>query len=174
MKKCFKCEIEKPLTEYYKHPKTKDKHLNKCKDCTKKDSLLLYNKNMENEEWNKKERDRTIERTVRLNYRERFKPPPEKKDEAINKSNEKYPEKYKAKIASQRLKKEFENTQMHHWSYNEEDFKDCIELSVADHNLLHRFLIYDQESFYYKDLEGNLLDTKEKHLEYWYRIIEGE
>ena len=32
---CTKCSIEKPLTEYYKHPETKDRLNKKCKSCFK-------------------------------------------------------------------------------------------------------------------------------------------
>jgi hypothetical protein len=38
MKICFKCNRNLDLSEYYKHPAMGDGHLNKCKDCTKKDS----------------------------------------------------------------------------------------------------------------------------------------
>lgn len=47
VKICFKCKVEKTLDEYYKHSQMSDGHLNKCKECTKKDTKARIEKNYE-------------------------------------------------------------------------------------------------------------------------------
>lgn len=46
-KKCFKCGEEKPLDMFYKHPAMLDGHVNKCKECNKKDVSSNYRANRE-------------------------------------------------------------------------------------------------------------------------------
>lgn len=44
---CFKCGVEKALTEFYVHPQMGDGRLNKCKACTRADVRENYSKNVD-------------------------------------------------------------------------------------------------------------------------------
>lgn len=172
MKTCFKCNETKDIKEFYKHPKTKDGYLNKCKSCTKNDTLKVYSKNIKNEEYINKERKRGREKHHRL-----YSGKTQKNYENQLAWEIKYPEKIKAKRKSQSMSKHkpFEGAEKHHWSYNQEHYKDIIWLDSKSHKKAHRFIIYDQERMMYRRTDNNqLLDTKQRHEEYILYKIQNE
>jgi hypothetical protein len=160
-KKCFKCGIIKPLNEYYIHIKMADGRLNKCKDCTKLDVKKTLENNLKDPKWVQKEKYRNREKYHRLNYKDKHKQESEYQKKRLKVYYDKYPEKKMAKNKTSHIKSV--KGHLHHWSYNEDHLKDVIDLSVKDHYKAHRFIIYDQERMMYRNLNGVLLDTKEKH-----------
>lgn len=158
-KVCFKCNIEKPLSDYYKHKQMGDGHLNKCIECTRLDSRNQYDKNIQNEEWVEKERFRNKERRIRLNYTEKKR----------NKWDVGKPWRDSSVYKGLR-KKYYENLKniykLHHWNYNDEFLKDVFIMKSREHRLLHNHLILDIEKrIFYLD-DGTYLDTREKHEEF--------
>ncbi len=47
MKTCFKCNVSKPLVDFYKHSAMADGYLGKCKECTKLDANNHRTNNLE-------------------------------------------------------------------------------------------------------------------------------
>jgi hypothetical protein len=157
-KVCFKCGVDKPLSEYYVHKRMGDGHLNKCKSCTKSDVKKRSDDLSSNPKWIKAERKRGREKYYRLGYKNKIRPDVQKRYTA------KYPEKYKARSAAQHMKPSIKGNHLHHWSYNEEHHKDVIEITPKQHAKAHRFIVYDQERMMYRRFDNNiLLDTREAH-----------
>lgn len=156
---CNTCLDTKTHKDFY------DSNKSNCKDCIKAKSKLQRDIKISTPKGLEQERQRHREKYHRLGYKDIHKPSAENKAEIIKRYKEKYPEKQKAKIATNSLNRTKGN-HLHHWSYNGEHYKDCIEMDIENHAKLHRFLKYDLTSFFYRTTDGKILDTKEKHLEY--------
>jgi len=152
-KKCIVCNSEKELIEFYAHSKMSDGHLNKCKECCKRQAKSREETLRNNSEWCEKERLRSIEKYNRLNYKEKqFKQ--KKLKTYIN-------GRYKNLNRNLNLSST-ENA--HHWNYNLID--DVIILDKKFHRYLHRFLMLNDSLLIFETIDGNILDSKDKHLEF--------
>lgn len=166
-KVCFKCSNLLPINKFYKHKLMPDGHLNKCIECTKKD---VRNRELQlrlDPNWVESEKERHREKYHRLDYKTKHKPTTDKKREIIKKYNQKFPEKALSRKYTEIFLTKLKGFNLHHWSYNQEDWLDVIQLTTKEHSFLHRYIIYDQERMVYRGLDGILLDTKEKHLKYY-------
>lgn len=96
MKVCRECKTEKPFSDFYKHPKMADGHLNKCSDCVKARVSKHREANLEKvREYDK--RRATLPHRIQAR-REYFQTEAGKK--ARNKASAEYKKKYPMKYAA--------------------------------------------------------------------------
>ena len=90
MKECFKCNRILELSEFYVHSKMADGHLNKCKECAKRDATTHRENNIAKVTAYDKERNKTEHRKQRRkvylrDYRHRN-PASDKAHQAVSKA----------------------------------------------------------------------------------------
>lgn len=170
---CFKCKIKQPIINFYKQKNMSDGHLNKCKNCTKKDTKDRVDRLLLDDTWVEKEKERSREKYHRLNYRSKYKPDRDRKKETIKRYHQKYPEKFLATKYTEIFLEKENGYHLHHWSYNQEHWLDTIKLTIKEHNFIHRFIKYDNDYKMYRDSNGYLLDTRDKHQDFLNKCFEN-
>jgi hypothetical protein len=102
-KKCFVCNLEKDLSEFYKHPKMGDGYLNKCKDCCKKQATERRNQKLEQVRAYDRNRPNKKERYQKAKeYKSKMREEnPEKFDKIFHGTRRRYRAKFKEKMLAE-------------------------------------------------------------------------
>jgi len=139
---CTKCLVEKNISEYGKHPNTKDKLQCRCLQCRRIDKKEFYKKNKEKiNSDNKKYRDNNTEKLIEYS-RNYYK---ENKTELLDKKKEYYKKNYEIIYEKLKIynKKNKEKINKHKNNYNKEK-------KISDPLFKLRMLMRDRLNKYFK------------------------
>ncbi len=154
MKTCFKCQEQKPYSDFYKHPDMGDGYLGKCKKCTRSDAEAIRIRKLSDPVWVEREKNRQRVKNKEMNHAHPLIATARRAVRALGRS------------------KEFH---WHHWCYQKEYHRDVIQLPANDHRKAHRFLVYDPEHFMYRRSDTmELLDTRERHEKFIFHMIKTQ
>lgn len=155
-KVCSRCNQEKSLEEFYTGSGYRDGYQRRCKKCVGEVAREREKALMELPGGMEALRARHREKYKRLNYKERQlkwdSSKPWKKTSVYKNLARKY--KYP------------KGMEIHHWNYNDEYLEDFIVLTTEMHHTAHKTLVLDVEKRVFIAFTGELLDTKEKHINY--------
>ena len=162
-KVCFKCGRDLPLSDFYALPRMADGHLNKCKECTKKDVRNYYARKSESEVFMNKQRKRGRDKYRRLGYvknRSRTMP---------------LTDVGSARNVSRDLRNigiDLAGRECHHWNYNYP--KSIFLLSRKAHKMLHKHLELNIETGIFSSESGEKINTVEQATRIFQKILEVE
>lgn len=139
-KKCFKCGREFPIAEFYNHPQMLDGHLNKCKDCTKKDAKIRYEQKSADEMWMEKERVRGRDKYKRLGYKDKY--------QKI--TREICPQEAGISKKLRMLGYDTSGKEAHHWNYNR-PFSVFLISRKAHHRIHLHMTVNRDDKYCYKE-----------------------
>lgn|SRR5574344_2301020 len=154
IKECFKCHRLLPIDMFYKHPRMSDGHLNKCKECTKKDSIVNYERHCYDESWMEKERQRGREKFKKYKY---------KCSKSYQTNKIKHSRRY-----IKRRGYDLSGKVIHHWNYHLP--YSVFVMSPRAHHRIHVHLHTSDRDFLQYTDDGSVLDSIEK-CESYYRMI---